>query len=109
LRTLQREPEALQLVLAEIAPVAKERREIAGMLSRIEGLLRGTDHETRAREIVQCFALALQAALLVRHGPPAIADAFCRTRLGDAPPAIYGTLPVDIATADIVARAQPFG
>jgi putative acyl-CoA dehydrogenase len=45
----------------------------------------------------------------VRHGPPAIADAFCRTRLGDAPPAIYGTLPVDIATADIVARAQPFG
>ncbi len=108
LRTLQREPDALQLVLAEIAPAAKERREIAAMLSRIETLLRGTDHETRAREIVQCFALALQGALLVRHGHPAIADAFCRTRLGDAPPAIYGTLPVDVPTADIVARAQPF-
>jgi len=108
LRTLQREPAALGPVLEELRPAAQERREIAAMLGRIETLLRGPDLEVRARELVQCMAVVLQAALLVKHGEPAIADAFCRTRLGDAPPAIYGTLPPDVATAAIVARAQPW-
>ncbi len=35
-----------------------------------------------ARRVVEDLALALQGSLLVRHAPPAVADAFCATRLG---------------------------
>ena len=38
--------------------------------------------ETRARRVVESMALGLQGSLLVRHGPPAVADAFCAARLG---------------------------
>jgi putative acyl-CoA dehydrogenase len=34
------------------------------------------------RRLVTGMALALQGALLVRHSPPAVADAFCGSRLG---------------------------
>jgi putative acyl-CoA dehydrogenase len=39
------------------------------------------------------MALALQASLLVRHAPAALADAFCASRLGGAHGRAYGTLP----------------
>ncbi len=106
LRTLQREPDALELVLAEIRPAAGERPELAAQLERIIAMLKGGELETQARTLVQSLALALQAALLVRHGHPAVTDAFCRTRLGGDAPAIYGRLPSDIDTATIVARAR---
>jgi len=34
------------------------------------------------RRLVAAMALALQGALLVRHAPPQVADAFCGSRLG---------------------------
>ena len=41
--------------------------------------------EARARRVVERMALALQGSLLVRYGDPAVADAFCASRLaGDA-------------------------
>ncbi len=106
LRTLQREPEALQLVLAEIRPAAAVRPELATHLGRIEATLRSGELEIHARSLVQDLAVALQAALLVTHGEPAIADVFCRTRLGGEPPSIYGKLPADVDAAAIVARAH---
>jgi putative acyl-CoA dehydrogenase len=45
-----------------------------------------------ARRSVEALALALQASLLVRHAPEAVADAFCSSRLGDRGLA-FGTLP----------------
>jgi putative acyl-CoA dehydrogenase len=106
LRTLQREPDAIELVLAEIRPAAGERPELAAHLERTLAMFRGTDLETQARTLVQSLALALQAALLVRHGAPAVTDAFCRTRLHGDAPAIYGRLPSGIDTASIIARAR---
>ena len=49
--------------------------------------------ETRARRIVERMALALQGSLLVRHAPPAVADAFCASRLAGDGGLQYGTLP----------------
>ena len=40
------------------------------------------DVELRARRVVERLALVLQGSLLVRHGHPAVADAFCASRLG---------------------------
>ncbi len=105
LRTLQREPDALAMLLDEVRPAAAQRRELAEHVRGIETLLRGGELEPRARTLVQALALALEGALLVQHGDPAVADAFCRTRLARDAPAIYGTLPADIDVAAILARA----
>jgi putative acyl-CoA dehydrogenase len=52
------------------------------------------------------LALAVQASLLVRHAPVAVADAFCAGRLAGWSGA-FGTLPHGIDAAAIVARAAP--
>ncbi len=49
--------------------------------------------ETRARRVVESMALCLQGSLLVRHAPPAVADAFCASRLAGDGGLEYGTLP----------------
>ena len=51
------------------------------------------------------LAIAVQGSLLVRFAPPAVADAFCAGRLGDARGRVFGTLPAGVDGAAIVARA----
>jgi putative acyl-CoA dehydrogenase len=53
------------------------------------------------------MALALQGSLLVRHGHPAVADAFCVSRLSGDWGTVFGTLPTGIDTAAIIDRATP--
>src|SRR2546430_518044 len=55
------------------------------------------------------MATALQASLLVRHSPPAVADAFCASRLAGDGGLAYGTLPAGIDTRGIVDRPPPAG
>ena len=63
---------------------------------------------SRARgAIVERMALALQGSLLVRHAPPAVADAFCASRLAGDGGLAYGTLPAGVDAAAIVARHTP--
>ena len=66
------------------AYVSSLRDEIPGDLETIQ---------TRARRIVERMALALQASLLVRYGDPAVADAFCASRLSGDWGHAFGTLP----------------
>jgi putative acyl-CoA dehydrogenase len=51
------------------------------------------------------MAVVLQGALLIRHGHPAVADAFAATRLAGDRGRAYGTLPPGTPTVDIIARA----
>ena len=53
------------------------------------------------------MALALEAALLVRHGDAAVAAAFCASRLGGEHGLAFGTLPPGIDFVGIIARARP--
>jgi putative acyl-CoA dehydrogenase len=62
------------------------------------------DVEVRARSIVEDMALALQGSLLVRHGAPAVADAFCASRLGGDGGLEYGTLPAGTDFEAIIER-----
>ena len=48
-----------------------------------------------------------QAALLVQHAPPVVADAFCASRLGSTNHHHYGTLPRGVDCAALIARATP--
>ena len=53
------------------------------------------------------LALVLQGALLTRFAPPAVADAFCASRLGGDWGAAFGTLPHTLDLASVVTRARP--
>jgi putative acyl-CoA dehydrogenase len=63
--------------------------------------------ELRARRIVEKMAVALQASLLVRYGDPAVADAFCASRLSGDWGQAFGTLPAGTDFARIIERHRP--
>ena len=65
------------------------------------------DIEYRARHLVDQMALAIQGALLVRHAPDAVADAFCASRLDQGGHRQYGSLPRGVDCAAIIERATP--
>jgi putative acyl-CoA dehydrogenase len=56
---------------------------------------------------VELMAVALEASLLVRHGDPAVAEAFCASRLDSNGGRSFGTLPPSSELAGIVRRHQP--
>jgi putative acyl-CoA dehydrogenase len=108
LRALGRDPGVLEAYFDEVG-------EASGADARLDAFTTAlcdefADHEaieTRARRIVERMALALQGSLLVRHAPPAVADAFCASRLAGDAGLQYGTLPAGTDTAEIVARHTP--
>jgi putative acyl-CoA dehydrogenase len=109
LRTIQRAPEGLQALLAEIAPARGSDKRLDAQVRRIETMLasRGEiDVERQARVLVEALALALQAALLIRHAPAAVADAFCAARLDTERGLAYGALPPGLPAAEIIALAR---
>ena len=63
--------------------------------------------EAQARALVRDLVLALQAALLIKHAPAAVADAFCASRLGGEGGGAFGTLPRGLDLRAIVERATP--
>jgi len=64
------------------------------------------DHiQYRARAIAENICLALQGALLVRHGHPAVAEAFLATRLERRWGGAYGTMPTGLDLAPVIERA----
>jgi putative acyl-CoA dehydrogenase len=108
LRALGREPEGLPAFLAECELARGADRRLDAHLDALPAALAslaGDDAQWGARHVVEDLALALQASLLVRHAPPAVADAFCAGRLGPARGRVYGTLPAGIDGAAIVDRA----
>ena len=56
---------------------------------------------------VERMAVALQGALLVRHGDRAVADAFCASRLAGDRGLAFGTLPSGVDFRRIIERARP--
>jgi putative acyl-CoA dehydrogenase len=64
--------------------------------------------ETLARLLCEQMALVLQGALLVRHAPHAVADAFCARHFGGEAGLTYGTLPSSIDAAAIIRRQLSF-
>jgi putative acyl-CoA dehydrogenase len=108
LRALTRSPRSLEVFLGEVELAAGADRRLD---ERVDQLKRQfADPETlegRARRVVESMALCLQGSLLVRHGEPAVADAFCSSRLGGDGGLEYGTLPGGSDFATIIARSQP--
>ena len=110
LRATVSEPEGLPAFLAEceLAAGADPRLDVHIRRAR-ESITQHRPHDAQftARRVVEDLALALQASLLVRHAPPAVADAFCAARLGGEGGRAYGTLPAGVDTGAILDRALP--
>jgi putative acyl-CoA dehydrogenase len=109
LRALGREPQAAEMLDAEITDAAAADRRLAAFAAALTPRLAkpALADEAQARALVRDLVLALQGALLVRHSPPALADAFCVARLGDERGGAFGVLPRGIDVQAIVARAAP--
>ncbi|MFG2550412.1 acyl-CoA dehydrogenase family protein [Streptomyces sp. NPDC048581] len=108
LRALVREPDTAEALFAELALAQGADPRLDASVTRLKALLTTTS-EPGARRLVELMALTLQASLLVRHAPAAVADAFCATRLGGDWGHAFGTLP-DAADVDaILGRALPGG
>jgi putative acyl-CoA dehydrogenase len=101
LRALAREPESATALLDEIRLAGDPR-----LTAFAEHSLREAD-ESRAREVVERLAVALQASLLARHAPGAVADAFYRSRLAREGGLAYGTLVPGDHLGSIVERHRP--
>jgi putative acyl-CoA dehydrogenase len=63
-----------------------------------------SDGETRARYLTQKIALAVQAAILLGHGPEASARAFLASRVSRGAPAAFGTLQSGVDSGAIIER-----
>jgi len=74
---------------------------------RTQAVFAGGEPQFQARRLVEELAVALQGSLLVRHSPPAVADAFCAARLAGQGGRVYGTLPSGVEASAIIERALP--
>ena len=66
------------------------------------------DGELRARYLTQKIALAVQAAVLVAHGPDTSAQAFLASRLSRGAPAAFGTLAAGVDSGAMIERILRF-
>jgi putative acyl-CoA dehydrogenase len=108
LRALHRAPETLAAFMTECREAAGADPALDDWVDSLERELRDPhEQEARARRLVERLGLALQASLLVRHGDPAVADAFCASRLADDRDLTFGTLPPGVDAAAIVERHRP--
>jgi putative acyl-CoA dehydrogenase len=106
LRALKRDPGARDALFAELAAARGGHAAYDAALDQLTRELDETaGQEARARSLVERVALLLQAALLLRSAPRAVAELFCASRLGAAHGLAFGTLPTGASFEAILERA----
>jgi putative acyl-CoA dehydrogenase len=107
LRALTRSPRSLEVFVNELRQAHGADARLDGRIQKLEGEFSDPGTlETRARRVVENMALCLQGSLLVRNAPPAVADAFCASRLGGDSGLEYGTLPAGSDFEGIISRSR---
>jgi putative acyl-CoA dehydrogenase len=105
LRTIARAPAAIESFAAEVALArGVDRRLDQAAEDLFDRLRRSLPPEAEARLVAERMALLLQASLLARHAPSAIADTFLATRLGGEGGRSFGILPAAADAAAIIDR-----
>lgn len=106
LRAMATRPACVEVLFDELARSAGQDPRLDGHVERLRPQLGDLDTiGYRARKIAEDICLALQGSLLVRHGHPAVAEAFLATRLGGQWGGAYGTMPAGLDLAPILERA----
>ncbi|MGK5731625.1 acyl-CoA dehydrogenase family protein [Streptomyces sp. URMC 124] len=109
LRALTKEPAALDAYFAEVGEAAGADARLDAAVARLRDLLGELSDPARAqllaRRLAEQLTLVLQGSLLVRHSTPAVADAFCASRLGADWGNAFGTLPPGTDLGPVLDRA----
>ena len=106
LRAMFREEAAVPAILAELDAARGANAALDAAVAALKDELADReDLELRSRGVTERMAVVLQGALLVRHAPAAVADAFCASRLGTRWTGAYGTLPAGVDLDAIIERA----
>ncbi len=107
LRSMTREPETVGVFLDELRAARGGNAALDAYADRLaQRLANPAGLEPVARQVVERMAMALQGSLLVRHSTPAMADAFCATRLDGDWGQAFGALPAGLDTQAIIDRAR---
>ena len=108
LRAMTREPEAVTAFVDEVEEARGSDPRLDDAVDELKRQLSDSaDAEARARLVVELMAVVLEASLLLRHGDPAVAEAFCASRLDSGGGRSFGTLPPSASLAGIVERHRP--
>ena len=106
LRAMATRPECVEVLFDELSGPASQDTRLSAHVARLaDSLTDAATLEYRARTIAENITLALQGALLVRHGHPAVAEAFLATRLAGNWGGAFGTLPAGLDLAPILERS----
>ena len=106
LRAMATRPECTEVLFDELATTAGQDARLDAHVGRLRaGLADSPTLEYRARKVAEDVSLALQGSLLVRHGHPAVTDAFLATRLAGDWGGAFGTLPSGLDLGPIIERA----
>jgi putative acyl-CoA dehydrogenase len=107
LRALNREPDTLAALIAELAQARGVDHRLDAYLDELETELSDTrDWERQGRQITAMIATAVEAALLVRHSTSAVSDAFVASRLPGLSNRAFGSLPRGADTTAVIARSR---
>ena len=108
LRAARREPASVEALRTELAAARGSHRAYDAFIEDLEHqLVEAEDDAWAGRQLAQAVATALQAALLLRHAPNPVADAFCDSRLAASrfTGAAFGGLPHGVDAGAIIDRA----
>ncbi|MFA5940647.1 MAG: isovaleryl-CoA dehydrogenase [Sinimarinibacterium sp.] len=106
LRALVKEPAARDALFGELEAARGGHPALDRTIAELRRDLDQHDGiELRLRTIVERAALALQASILLRAGPAAVAETFCASRLDGHHGLALGTLPARAPHAVLIERA----
>jgi putative acyl-CoA dehydrogenase len=108
LRAVERSPETLERVLAGIEAASAGESRLKSAVDGIRILLAEAARDpARSRAVVELLGLTAAGAILQENAPPAVSDAFLRTRLYGAFRHSYGVALAGADIGGIAARAAP--
>ncbi|CAM2943329.1 acyl-CoA dehydrogenase family protein [Skermania piniformis] len=108
LRAMARQPGTVTAFFAEVGRAGGADPRLDDAIARLGKELADLDDaQYRARRVVELMALVFQGSQLVQHGPAAVADAFCATRLAGDHGLAFGTLPTGVAVDAILRERVP--
>jgi putative acyl-CoA dehydrogenase len=113
LRAIATRPECVDVLFDELSKSTGQDPRLDAHVDALKPVLGPeadlTTIQYRARKVAEDISLALQGSLLVRHGHPAVAEAFLASRMGGQWGGAFGTLPTGLDLAPILERAMVKG
>lgn len=105
LRAMKREPEAVDVFVAEIELAQGSDRRLDDAINRLRKTLSSAVPESDLRRLIETMAIVMEGSLVVRYGSHALADGFVTTRIEGDWGNTFGTLPQSTETESLVAAA----